>query len=248
MQIHKAQIVEIFSSLQGEGLYSGERMTFVRFAKCRMRCKFCDTPQGLCDQEKCQIETPAASGEFRSVANPISVTQLCGIIQAFDDQWISVTGGEPLEQAGFLAEWLPAVAPHRRVMLETNGVLHLELAKILSSVHVVSMDIKLPSAAGISPQWADHAAFLKNVVSSGREIYVKIVVTADTSDRDVQEAIRIITKINKYIPIVIQPVTPTLTFNTSISGNRLAAIERLCSAYLDDVRVIPQMHKKIGML
>ncbi|MFA4873877.1 MAG: 7-carboxy-7-deazaguanine synthase QueE [bacterium] len=248
MQSHAAQIVEVFSSLQGEGIYAGEPMTFVRFASCNMRCRFCDTPQGLCDSPHCRVETPPRSSSFSAIDNPVSATRLCEILQTFEDPWISVTGGEPLEQAGFLAEWLPAMAPSRRVMLETNGVLHAELAKVLPHVHVVSMDIKLPSSTGCAARWADHAAFLSAAVASGREIYVKLVVTAETTDRDLQDAIGLVTKVNKYIPIVIQPATPTLTFNSPVSDDRLHAVGRLVGAYLEDVRIVPQMHKEWNVL
>ena len=38
-----APIIEIFSSIQGEGLLIGERQIFVRFAGCNLDCTYCDT-------------------------------------------------------------------------------------------------------------------------------------------------------------------------------------------------------------
>jgi 7-carboxy-7-deazaguanine synthase len=245
---HSAHIIEIFSSIQGEGIYAGEHMTFVRFGRCNMRCIYCDTLEGICHKDSLRVEVEPGSGDFRSIDNPIAVTALCELMHGFDDKFVSVTGGEPLGQADFLEEWLPSIAPHRRILLETNGILHRELTRILPFVHVVSMDIKLPSSTCCEPKWEDHTAFLKNAVAAGREIYVKFVVTADTTDADIQKSIGIITRINKFIPIVIQPASPTLTFHHTISKERLEAVERLCSAYLDDVRVIPQMHKQWGVL
>ncbi|MCY4352360.1 MAG: hypothetical protein OXC45_04540, partial [Gemmatimonadetes bacterium] len=37
------QINEIFYSIEGEGLRVGQPTTFVRLARCNLRCFFCDT-------------------------------------------------------------------------------------------------------------------------------------------------------------------------------------------------------------
>ncbi len=243
-----ANIVEIFSSLQGEGLYVGEPMTFVRFASCNMYCRYCDTERGLGLKEELRVETVPASGEFESIENPVTATRLCELLERFEDKYVSVTGGEPLNQWRFLAEWLPAVYQRRKVLLETNGVMHAELDAVLPAVHVVSMDIKLPSAAGCAPRWDEHAKFLRKIVAAGREVYVKLVVTDDTTDVDIQRSIEVVSRVNRFIPIVIQPASLTPTFEEAISRERLDALERLCSAYLEDVRVIPQMHREWGVL
>lgn len=245
---HTANIVEIFSSLQGEGIYVGEKMTFVRFGTCDMRCRYCDTLEALNLSEELHVETEPGSGEFDAIENPVSVTTLCELLERFDDEFISVTGGEPLGHAKFLAEWLPAVSQKRRVLLETNGVRHAELDIVIPHVHVVSMDMKLPSTAGCGQLWDDHLEFLRRTVAAGREVYVKLVVTDRTADGDIQRAIDIVTRVNRFIPIVIQPASQTITFQESISKERLESFERLCSAYLEDVRVVPQMHKEWGVL
>ncbi len=36
------RITEIFSSLQGEGPYMGQRHLFIRFEACHMACAYCD--------------------------------------------------------------------------------------------------------------------------------------------------------------------------------------------------------------
>lgn len=248
MNTTTAQVVEIFSSLQGEGVYVGERMLFVRFGSCNLHCRYCDTPQGLSLPTDCRVETPPQSARFALVPNPVTATKLSELVSAFSDPWLTITGGEPLAQTDFLEGWLPSVASQRRVLLETNGVLHEPLARVLPYVHVVSMDVKLPSSTGGRSHWEDHVAFLRAVIAAGREVYVKIVVTAETSDADVQQAIALITRVNRFIPTIVQPVTSTLAYNRPIPQERLGAVERLCHAYLEDVRTIPQMHKKWNIL
>ncbi|MEM4195978.1 MAG: 7-carboxy-7-deazaguanine synthase QueE, partial [Methanothermobacter sp.] len=41
----KAPIMEVFSSIQGEGLLLGKRQIFIRFAGCNLNCSYCDTPE-----------------------------------------------------------------------------------------------------------------------------------------------------------------------------------------------------------
>lgn len=244
----RANIVEIFSSLQGEGRYVGEPMTFVRFSGCSMRCAFCDTRGAQRVEAGFRVETPPGSRTFSMHKNPVAITRLAEMMEAFDDEFVSITGGEPLEQADFLAEWLPSVAAKRRVLLETNGVLHSALGKVLPHVSVVSMDLKLPSSTRRPAVWAEHEEFLRAVLAAGVEAYVKIVVTGDTSDNDIQRAIGLVGSVNKYVPIFIQPAFDDLSLNAAISEERLSSIERLCGAYLTDVRVQPQMHRQWGVL
>lgn len=246
--LHTAQLVEIFSSFQGEGLYLGERMTFVRFGLCTLKCQFCDTPQGLCHQRTCKVEKPAGSENFAHLENPISIAHLNDTLSAFDDDTISITGGEPLEQSPFLEEWLPTLQNRKRIILETNGIHHERLDALMSYIDVVSMDIKLPSSTGRKPAWESHARFLNKAIASGKETYIKIVVTAKTSDRDIEDAIRLLAGSNRYIPTFIQPAASTLMFHDPATPERLQSIKRLCGAYLSDVRVQPQMHKEWGVL
>ncbi len=243
---HTAQITEIFSSLQGEGVYTGEPTIFVRFTQCAMKCAWCDTAQALCDTAMCRVTAPDGLA-VHEVENPLSATALNEILEPYSARMLSVTGGEPLEQADFLAAWLPSINHRHTILLETNGVRWEALKAVVPFVHIVSMDFKLPSSAGCRPMWAAHEGFLRTALGAGREVYVKIVVTERTTDKDIQETIGIIAKINKFIPVIVQPATATLTFHDVISPQRLASIDRVVSAYLPNVSVAHQMHKEWGV-
>ena len=51
----KADILEIFSSIQGEGLRIGERQIFIRFHGCNLNCAYCDVDMSK-DPDKMDIK------------------------------------------------------------------------------------------------------------------------------------------------------------------------------------------------
>ena len=66
-------LVEIFSSVQGEGVHVGASTLCIRFGECDLRCRWCDTPHTWKRARECRIETQRGRGVFRSVANPVSL-------------------------------------------------------------------------------------------------------------------------------------------------------------------------------
>jgi len=94
-----ANLVEIFSSFQGEGPHVGYSTLFVRFGECDLRCRWCDSPHTWKAAPRCRIEDPER-GE-RVVANPVSLAEITAAAQALGverHRFVSLTGGEPLLQ------------------------------------------------------------------------------------------------------------------------------------------------------
>ena len=103
----QSNLIEIFSSFQGEGPHVGEPMAFVRFQDCALSCRFCDTPASFERHDRFRVETPPQSGLFQFYPNPVGVEGLSEILKPFAGQALSITGGEPLQHADFIAAWLP---------------------------------------------------------------------------------------------------------------------------------------------
>ena len=242
-----ANLTEIFSSLQGEGPYTGKPMTFVRFAGCSLMCRWCDTEASSKVPVSYSVETPPRSRVFVDYLNPVPISKLNEHLSFFTDKFIYVTGGEPLEQAVFLASWLPLLREKNKVLLETNGVFQNELESIVKLVDIISMDIKLPSSTSSRPLWDEHSAFLAKALKSGKETYIKVVLTSDTKDNDIQNAIKLISTANKYIPVILQPVSETLKFQNKIESERIDSFARLFRSWLPNVSVMKQMHKEWGV-
>jgi len=64
-------LVEIFSSIQGEGTYVGATTLFVRLGGCDLRCGWCDSPHTWKPAPECRIEVGRGSGRFETRANPM---------------------------------------------------------------------------------------------------------------------------------------------------------------------------------
>ena len=45
-------VVEIFSSIQGEGIYTGRPAIFIRLCGCGLQCYFCDTDFDFISKEQ----------------------------------------------------------------------------------------------------------------------------------------------------------------------------------------------------
>jgi len=242
----KAEIRAVFVSIQGEGLFCGRPMLFVRFCGCNLNCAYCDTPRSR--TPRCIIEYPPASTVRHSIKNPASLSELLKHLeQFFSANWrlwgISLTGGEPLLQdSDFLrgiANW--AASAGVPVLLETNATLPEQMAR-LGPVDWVSADIKLPSSTACGPLWSKHKAFLEVCRAVNAKLYAKVVVTPKTTVDEVVRAARLVANFFPDAPFFIQPATPPRGGHFPDLSLLLAMLRRASSA-IGDVRVLPQTHR-----
>lgn len=244
-----AQLTEIFSSIQGEGPYLGLRQIFLRFSGCNLKCNYCDT--GHKADPVFRVESIPGSGIFDYYNNPVTPTDTAEIITGFDFKYnhsLSLTGGEPLLQTGFIKE-LGSLLKGKGLpfFLETNGTLPDRLAEVIDCIDIISMDIKLPSATKGFALWDLHRDFLK--IGATKKIYVKIVVTGETTSEEIIQTSQIIRDINSDILLVLQPVDPrSVSPEQSVTVQQLFQFQETSLNYIDDVRVIPQTHKVLGQL
>jgi len=245
-----ANLLELFSSIQGEGVYVGQRQIFLRFHGCNMTCAYCDTVTTDVPTH-CLIESTPGRRDFQHLANPVSLERVVAHLSRWQTGWpgihqsISLTGGEPLLKLEIIQEWLPELHRLHPLYLETNGVLHNALSRVIQHIDIISMDIKLPSSAGCDPMWDHHSNFL--AVAREKKVFVKVVVNSHTEEWEITRAAELVANQDRRIPFVLQPETgrdQAVTINPLI----LLEFQEILSALLTDVRVIPQTHKFIGQL
>jgi len=237
------QLLEVFSSFQGEGLLLGRRQIFIRLADCNLQCDYCDTHHQ--PAANCRVEDAPGSGEFMPFGNPVSLEILYNLLH----QWleaapgvhhsISLTGGEPLLQGEALQLWLPALAELLPVCLETNGTLPRALEPLLDDLTWIMMDVKLPSVSGVPTPWQAHCNFLD--LAKRTSCLVKLVVADETETREVVGAARMVRDIAPDVPLILQPVTRR--GEIAISPHRLFELQTQAARIHSETLVIPQVHR-----
>ncbi|MGD9345380.1 MAG: 7-carboxy-7-deazaguanine synthase QueE [Candidatus Aminicenantes bacterium] len=145
------KITEIFPSIQGEGLRSGEPTIFIRLTGCNLRCGFCDTKYAW------------QGGEDHSVERILETIQK--IKRRYPADWVCLTGGEPLIQP--MATFVEQLKSSGfKVQIETNGTYYRPLA-----ADWWTLSPKPPSYE-FAPEYTTKAKEVKLVVS--RELTLEV--------------------------------------------------------------------------
>ena len=243
----EAPLIELFSSIQGEGVLVGFRQVFIRFAACNLNCAYCDTP--FLPQEYYRVAKDPVSCDFENRPNPANLLEIAELLRAWTNRWpklhhsIALTGGEPLLHVDTLKAWLPTINSVLPVYLETNGTLPEHLATILPSIEWVSMDVKLESTSGAPTPWEVHRAFMKR---AGEKLcQVKAVIDDATHAEELVSLAQMMNQHARGVPLIVQP--RTVRSQPALDSAGLLA----CQATLLDiyplVRVIPQVHQWLGV-
>lgn len=121
------RIIEVFHSIQGEGPWTGVRTSFIRTARCNLRCAWCDTTYSF------------GPGRERSI--PSLLREVAG----HRTRYACLTGGEPLLQKESVA--LARALSRRGIttVIETGGSLDVTPYLGIPLV-ILSVDVKCPSS------------------------------------------------------------------------------------------------------
>lgn len=251
--MHRAPLIEVFHSLQGEGRFVGTPMVFLRVATCPIRCLYCDTPHSY----TASADFPARSGEVEQrEPNPVTAARAAELVRLVyaasplgGPPIVSVTGGEPLVFPGFVHDL--------GALLRRDGWrLHLESAALdpdavrvcAAQVDHLSADYKLPETLADGQDHGErHVRCVELALLHGATADVKIVITPAVTLESFQRALQVLRPVRSAVQLVVQPVTP---FGAVREGVGREALERFAGAATHagfDVRVLPQVHRVLGV-
>lgn len=246
---NKAKIKEIFSSIQGEGVYIGCKQIFVRFCACNLQCCYCDTdfyPTNINDSNTYFEFTPKELLDYLKEHFDIRSTHS-----------ISLTGGEPLIWVDFLKEFMPLLNKEFsdiKFYLETNATIADNAKEILPYTDILAGDVKLPSCSGVQNAFELHEKFYKIVADSvdkhgntysvrNKNSFAKVVFDDNIEDAEIDKVILLA---NHYdFEIILQP---RMTDNKPAINSEfmMNTFEKFVQRY-KYTRLIPQVHKFIDV-
>lgn len=172
------KVVEIFTSIEGEGRRAGLLSTFIRLFGCNLNCSYCDSRyacEGI-DYDNMSIEEILSEVEKRKY------------------KAITVTGGEPLIHAGIDELLKELVKANYWVNVETNGSIE---PSFFHPRLFYTMDFKT-FASGMSDRMNPEAFKLLTCTD-----VLKFVVG---SEEDLDQALEIVEKYKCKASVYVSPV------------------------------------------
>ena len=209
------KVVEIFESINGEGMRAGELAVFVRMKGCNLSCNYCDTMWA--NKPDCEFEDMTAE-------------QIVDRVKKSGIKNVTLTGGEPLLQKD-TDKLLEAFSSEKdmRVEIETNGSIDLKPFLKFENVSF-TMDYKLPESDMEKYMNTDNFKILR------KKDTLKFVASSVNDLKKAKEIIEKYELIGK-VNIIFSPVFGKIEL-TDI-------VDFLKDNKLNDVRMQLQMHKFI---
>lgn len=216
----KMKVVEVFTSIDGEGKRAGLPTTFIRLHGCNLNCSFCDTRYG-CEGD-----------DYRTM----SVKEIVDWCDGLGVKSVTLTGGEPLIHPG--AKMLVEQLLERGywVNVETNGT--VDVNKFRDSLTVgrkyglsylfFTVDYKCPGSGM-------HTHMQQDMYSNLRSTDVVKFVVSDRADMDF--ALGVMETVQTDAEIYFSPVFGAI--------EPKEIVDYILRHKLYDCRVQLQMHKLI---
>lgn len=235
----RVKLNEIFTSIEGEGILFGTKTMFVRLAGCPLNCHWCDTPYAL----------PMDSGSDYSIDE---VKELISNSLHPNTYKVNFTGGEPLVQHEAVIELAKFVRQKGiKTYLESACYDAARFAKVLSHIDLVKVEFKLKDSKVVDEKHygsllESELDCLKLAIGNGKTTYIKVVVTNLSSLKEFKELVHEVFRAAKPAEIAGFIIQPSYKIDEPTLDVLFGFYDAVYPVY-DQVRVVPQLHKVIGV-
>lgn len=227
------KVVEIFKSIQGEGINQGRPAIFVRFAGCNLSCRHCDTKYS-----------------WKEKAPDVSIDKIVAEVKKYTNILLVVfTGGEPLIQKDTdLFSLINKIKNLKKeVAIETNCTVFNK--NIPYMVDLLTLSPKLKSfAEGVDEtEWNSNLSYYLNTYLTNKNLEIKFVVCNHKDYLQIKKTLKTHKRIKEFeVPVILQPNGITNTTN-----DYLKEYESLITKVINDtfwkgyrnVKVLMQNHR-----
>ncbi|HJR84252.1 MAG TPA: 7-carboxy-7-deazaguanine synthase QueE [Nitrososphaeraceae archaeon] len=235
----RARISEIFTSIEGEGIFVGKKTLFIRFSGCHLKCKWCDTKYAL----------PLDSGTEYQIDEIEDL--ILRELQPFTYK-VNFTGGEPLLQTDALIELAGFIKKQTslKTYIESSCFDSELFSKVLPYIDICKIEFKTADSKVVDNKDYDNLLLneikcLELAVESNKTTYIKIVVTHSTHLDSFKNLVYNISKKIKPSDILSFIIQPSHVIDQP-SVKKLLNIYDIVQPIFPEVRIIPQLHKEIG--
>jgi 7-carboxy-7-deazaguanine synthase len=234
-----ARVSEIFTSIEGEGIFVGKKTLFIRFSGCHLKCRWCDTKYAL----------PLDSGTEYQIdeIEDLIIREL----QPFTYK-VNFTGGEPLLQTDAVIKLADFIKKQTnlKTYIESSCFDSELFSKVLPYIDICKIEFKTDDSKVVENEVYDSLLLneikcLELAVKSNKTTYIKIVLTNSTNLESFKNLVYNISKkirVSDIVGFIIQPShgvdQPTV--------NKLLDTYDIVQPMFPEVRIIPQLHKEIG--
>jgi 7-carboxy-7-deazaguanine synthase len=232
------QLSEIFTSIEGEGILFGTKTLFVRMAGCHLKCRWCDTSHAL----------PMHSGNSYSLHYVKKL--IVDYLQPYTYK-VNFTGGEPLVQYESVIELAKFVRGRGlRTYLESACYDSDRFGKLLPYIDICKVEFKMSDSKVVEMDHYDNLLqneirCLRTSVRNRKITYIKIVVTNSTESKEFAELVENIFQHVRPAEIDGFVIQPSDRIDEPTTEGLLKLYDIVCHHYRE-VRIIPQLHKRIG--
>lgn len=140
----KLVVNEIFGSIDGEGIRTGELTTFIRLAGCNLRCSYCDTDYALSIKD----------------GKEMTIDEILEKIKKIGYKNITLTGGEPLIHKNIDKLIDKLIENSYNLNIETNGA--VDISPYIAKKLILTVDYKTKSSGMIKYMQKKNIALLRD--------------------------------------------------------------------------------------